>query len=189
MKRWHINTLFGGLVILIVTINLLPSIKRSWMRHSGAVVPTLTRSLAYSDKPARLLSVQGQRWLPPHTVEDAAAYYALVLFPSGRLEEVGGFRRTDGFGYLDVRHWQLWNDNSAGGTEMRISYDALWQTIQVDSQKYDLKKGNLFVIRYSETLTPTVTQLDTIIHDDRPDYEVTKTFKSRLQNDGLVQSL
>jgi len=188
MKRWHINTLFGGLVILFITVNLWPSIKSSWVRNSGAVVPTGTHSLTFSDKPARLLSVQGQRRIPPQTVEDAAAYYALVLFPQGRLEEVDGSSSSDGFRHVDVKHWQLWNGNSFGGTDMQIAYDAMWQTLQVDSQKYDLKKGNLFVIRYSESLTPTVTQLDTIINHSLDD-EVTKAFKSRLQDDCLVQSL
>jgi len=189
VKRWHINTLFGGLVILFVTINLWPSIKRSWVRNSGAVVPSVTHSLAFSDKPARLLSVQGQRRTPPHTVEDAAAYYALVLFPEGRLEEVYDLNNLNDLGHLSVKHWQLWNGTRVGGTDMRIGYDALWQTVEVNSQKYDLRKGNLFVIKYSQTLTPTVTQLDTIIHDNRPDEEVTKVFKSRLSDDGLVQSL
>ncbi|HKE57812.1 MAG TPA: hypothetical protein VKB46_13960 [Pyrinomonadaceae bacterium] len=188
MKRWHINIVFGGLVTLFVTMNLLPSIKHSWVRYSGAVVPTGTYALTFSDKPARLLSVQGQRHIPPHTVEDAAAYYALVLFPQGRLEEVDGFSSSDGLRYLDVKHWQLWKGNAFDGTDLRIAYDAVWQTVQVDSQKYDLKKGNLFVIRYSENLTPVVTQLDAIINN-KADYEVTKAFKSRLQDDSLVQSL
>jgi hypothetical protein len=188
MKRWYINALFGGLVILFVTINLFPSIKQSWVRNSGAVVPTGSYALTFSDKPARLLSVQGQRRIPPHTVEDAAAYYALVLFPQGRLEEVDAVSSSDGFRHVDVKHWQLWNGNSVGGTDMRIAYDAVWQTLQVNSQKYDLKKGNLFVIRYSESLKPTVTQLDAIIND-KADYEVTKAFKSRLRDDSLVQSL
>jgi hypothetical protein len=69
-----------------------------------------------------------------------------------------------------------------------VVYDAVWQTITVESKTYRLAKGNLFVIRFDQAGRPTVTQLNATVNQRDWDAAV-KAFKSLVPDDPLVQQL
>jgi hypothetical protein len=188
--RKHVLAFALVLLVMLTTMAFLPSVKNSWLRLSGAVIPTGSRTESYTDKPIRILSAEGQRWLMGDRLEDASAYHALVILPSVPIRNSGGSSGNDGYHHRLVEKW-LMRGNEEKGIE--INYDAMRQTITVDSRTYSLRSGNLFVIRFAENWKPEVTQLSRIINERSDKVEESKTlidaFKSALPEDEMIQQL
>lgn len=191
-KRKLTFGLGSALLIVFAFTFYLPQAKKRWLRHTGAVIPGGSHTQSYTDKPCTILSVIGERWAPDGRLEDAAAYHALVVFPMimpSTNEWVSG---GDGLTHTDIQKWRAPNvagmASDLAGTDLAIVYDALWQTITVESKTYRLANGNLFVIRYDQNWRPTVTQLNQTVNQRGIDSEV-KAFKSLLPDDKLVQQL
>jgi hypothetical protein len=188
--------LFGlgfALLIMLAVVVYLPSAKKRWVRYTGAVIPNGSSTHRYSDKPFTILSVTGERWATGGRLENASAYHALVIFPIVMPEAYDGVSGGDGFTHTDIRKWRLPKGErpSADVTEekaLAIVYDAVWQTITVDSRTYQLAKGNLFVIRYDQNWQPAVTQLNATLNNAGMEEEV-NAFKSVLKDDKIVQQL
>jgi hypothetical protein len=187
--RKHIFGLVLGSLVMLTTIALLPSVKTRWLHLSGSVIPNASRTESYTDKPIRILSVEGQRWVTWNKPEDASAYHALVVLPSVPISDSGGLSENDDYGDRLVKRWLVRGNEEK---ELEITYDAIWQTITVDSRTYPLKKGNLFVIHFDENWKPQVTQLSITINggDTVEEREKLKdAFKSALPEDKIVQQL
>ncbi|MDQ3819025.1 MAG: hypothetical protein M3362_15300 [Acidobacteriota bacterium] len=189
IRKHALGPLFG-LLILFSTISILTPVKKAWLRYTGAVSPSGSRTHTFTDKPARILSVSGQRWVTWDRQEEATVYYALVLFPSSMVNNNGFVSGGNDFTYTDIERWLVWNDKEGSyQPQLEIDYDAMWQTISVDSKSYKLSKGNLFVIRFDDAWKPTVTQLGITINIDASPEDLINTFKSALREDRLVQQL
>jgi hypothetical protein len=187
--RKHIFGLGLGSLVMLTTIALLPSVKTGWLRVSGAVIPNASRTESYTDKPIRILSVEGQRWVTWDKREDAAAYHALVILPAVPISDSGGLSESDFYSDRLVKRWLVRGNEER---ELDITYDAMWQTITVDSRTYPLRKGNLFVIRFDENWKPQVRQLSTTINRRNNVEELERlkdAFKSALPEDKIVQQL
>jgi hypothetical protein len=178
------------LLVMLTAMASLPNIKNRWLRLSGAVIPNGSRTESYTDKPIRILSAEGQRWLTGDRLQDASAYHALVILPSVPISNIGDSSGNDGYHHRLVEKW-LMRGNEEKGIE--IDYDAMRQTITVDSRTYSLRNGNLFVIRFGENWKPEVTQLSKIINERSIKVEELKTlmdaFKSALPEDEMIQQL
>ncbi|HMJ24940.1 MAG TPA: hypothetical protein VK475_03895 [Pyrinomonadaceae bacterium] len=184
---------FGSALLLVFALALyLPSAKRRWLRHTGAVIPSGSSALSYTDKPCTILSVTGERWAPSGRLEDAAAYHALVVFPIVMPGAYYSLSSGGGLTQTDIQKWRAPNVEGMVGdlneVDLLVVYDALWQTITVESKTYRLANGNLFVIRYDQSWRPTVTQLNQTLNQIGADSEA-KAFKSLLPDDKLVQQL
>jgi hypothetical protein len=182
----------SALLIIFAFAFYLPQEKKWWLRHSGAVIPGGSTTMRYTDKPCTILSVTGERWVPNGRLEDAAAYHALVVFPIVMPSADYSLSGGDGFTHTDIQKWRAPNVegmvSDLDGADLAVVYDALWQTITVESKTYHLANGNLFVIRYDQNWRPTVTQLNQTLNQRELDSEV-KAFKSLLPDDKLVQQL
>jgi hypothetical protein len=165
-----------------------------WLHRSGAVIPNGSHTLAFTDRPFRLLSVEGQRWVDGRLLE-ASAYQALVIFPAVIPQDKSSTSGGDGFSHTDTQRWLVpiggrpANDQSFEEKELTINYDALWQTIALENRIYHLKRGNLFVIRFDQNWQKSVTQLNLIMNGSADDQEVIDAFKSVLKDDQAVRQL
>jgi hypothetical protein len=192
LKRPMIGSI-AGLLMTLAVVALVPSAKRTWVRLSGAVVAGGSRTHSYADKPARVLSVEGRRWVTWNESEGASAYHALVIFPRGELKDLGGVSGGDGFTYTRAERWHVreWQPQTVAGEEIRlgIAYDAFWRTVTVDSQAYRLADGNMFVIRFDKQRGLSVTQLNMTVDKGAGIDEVVGAFKSKLPEDEVAQQL
>ncbi len=188
--RKNVLGLGFGLLIVIVVTALLPSIKNRWIRLSGAVFLTnASRTHTFMDEPMRILSVGGQRWVTSNKLEAASAYHALVLFPSVSISDNGSTSSGGNYNHSFISKWLVQGN---GEKELEIIYDAMWQTITVDSQTFHLKNGNLFVIRFGESWKPKVTQFNQTISktgEIREHDRLRDAFKFLLPEDKMVQQL
>jgi hypothetical protein len=178
------------LLVMLTTMAFLPKVKNRWLRLSGAVIPNGSRTESYTDKPIRILSAEGQRWLTGDRLEDASVYHALVILPSVPVSNSRSSSGNDGYSQRLVEKWLMPGNEEKG---IEINYDAMRQTITVDARTYSLRNGNLFVIRFDENWKPNVRQLSQIINERSNDVEESKilidAFKSALPEDEMIQQL
>src|SRR5947209_9229725 len=191
--RKHCVGFIFGLLILFSTLSLLTPVKRTWLRSTGAVIPNDSRTDSYTEKGVRILSVTGERWVTWDREEKASAYYALVILPRAAVKNIGFVSGDDGFTHTNIEKWLWYNDRPyepmTEQKQLQIDYDAMWQTITVDSRAYNLSKGNLFVIRFDEGWKHAVTQLGVTINWDAAHEDIINAFKSVLPEDKLIQGL
>jgi hypothetical protein len=192
-----LKLIFGivfGLLIWFAVAVYLPSAKAMWLHHSGAVIPNGSHSLVFTDKPFRLLSVNGQRWVDGKLLE-ASAYHVLVIFPAVIPQDMSSSSGGDRFSHTATQKWLVptggrsANVQSFEGKELTINYDALWQTVALDNRTYHLKQGNLFVVRFDQNWQLTVTQLNVTMNAATDDQEEIDAFKSALKDDPMVRQL
>lgn len=180
------------LIMVFVASALKPSAENYWLYASSAVIPHGTTTHSFVDYPnIKLLSVEGERWTSENERLRAKAYYALVILPKIPLRENGSVSGGNSKTYTNTLKW-LSDSNSAGNyrntqeRDLTVIYDAIFQTIKIDSESYSLSRGNLFVIRLNEEWQPQVTQLDTIVSGD-DEFEARKYFKRAFPDEEAVQ--
>ena len=84
-------------------------------------------------------------------------YYALVFYPEGRIiSGVGGNRSSDpisknGIGWAISKGYEK-------EREFVVEYNAIDFSIKIENSDYQLKKGNLFVVRIDKDWKPQVSQ-------------------------------
>jgi hypothetical protein len=146
LKKW----VFGigvGLLMMIAAIALQQVGKSVWLHWSGAVIANGVRAHGYTDKPFRILSVSGQRWSKWEHLERASAYHALVVLPETVPDGSARLSLAEGFTHTVIERWQpskgSFGNSSPDERELAVKYDAVWQTVTIDSHAYDLAHGNL----------------------------------------------
>lgn len=192
-----LKLIFGvvfGLLILFAASFYLTSAKRMWLHHSGVVIPNGSHTLVFNDRPFRLLSVEGQRWVDGRMLE-ASAYHVLVIFPGVIPQDRSSSTGGNGFSQTDTQRWLLQtggrhtNAQSFEEKELTINYDALWQTVALENRTYHLKQGNLFVIRFDQNWQSAVTQLNVTMNAAADYQQEIDAFKSALKDDPMVRQL
>jgi len=188
----HVVGAACGLFTMIAATALVPQMKTTLVRWSGAVMPNSSRTEIYSDKPLRILSISGPHWATWDNQEDASAYHALVVLPVVVPEDSGSVSGGDGFTHRKIEMWHASNGQPTSDTtarELEINYDAIWRTITVDSHTYHLAKGNLFVVRFDQNWHPEVTQLNATFNKVADVKEVINVFKSVMSDDKILKQL
>jgi hypothetical protein len=180
------------LILVFIALALKPSTENYWLYASSAVIPHGSTTRSFVDYPnIKLLSVQGERWTSENKRTRAKAYSALVILPKVSLRENGSVSTGDGRTQTDTLKWLRENSlaNDYQNTEERnltITYDAIFQTMRIDSESYSLAAGNLFVIRFDEKWQPQVTQLNTTVSED-DEFEAREYFKRAVPNEEALQ--
>lgn len=180
-----ITTMFFGLI-------LQPRMQNAWLRYSGAVIVNGKHTHTYTDKPFRFLTITGERWNNQGELKPASAYHALIVFPSASIENLFGTSSSNGLSRLDTGSWLVkknrYNDEQET-KEIAIKYDALRQTVTLESKTYSLSNGNLFVIRFDRTQQTEVIQFDAIVKA-RVDVDMLENlYKSLLPDDNVISGL
>lgn len=182
------------LLMAFVVLALKSSAERYWLHASGAVIPSGTWTLSFADqKNIKLLSATGKRWIAQDKTVEARAYHALIILPSVPLIENGSISSNDGITETSTLKWLIEESlvSNRRNTEeyaLTVTYNAVFQTVAIDSKTYSLANGNLFVIRLNEEGRPQATQLDeTFTGDDEP--EVREIFKRAVPNEEAIQKV
>jgi len=190
-----------GLLILFAVVVYLPAAKAMWLHRSGAVIPNGSRTLVFTDRPFRVLSAQGQRWVDGRLLE-ASAYHVLVIFPVVIPKDAGSSSGGDGFSQTQIQKWMVPTGGRPADAqsfevkmlsfevkELTISYDALWQTVALQNRTYHLKQGNLFIVRFDQNWQSAVTQVNVTMNGAADYQEEIDAFKSALKDDQMVRQL
>src|SRR6266480_2169720 len=160
------------LAILFIVNLTLPKAERKWLHFSGAVMPSGSHTMRYEGKPVRYLSVSGDRWSTWEKLERGYAYHALVLFPQSPVTDGAWSSVSNGMTQTDIERWLVTTVHSANVSsseqmELSVNYNAIWQTIKVNSETYHLTNGNMFVITFNGSGGhPAVRQLDLRINPE-----------------------
>ena len=152
------------LLVAVVAAVASPQLRRARMYMTGSVIPDGSRTLVSSEHNRVWLSGVGRRWVTRDRQEEAAAYYALVVPPRGRVRADGSASANDGFSQTDTLKWVAERDLGGGALEqaggsLTVRYDAVGRDVTIGPDTYSLSKGNVFVIRLDEGWRPHVTQV------------------------------
>jgi hypothetical protein len=94
-------------------------------------------------------------------------------------------------------HVVIWTPPNASGSfsentsqqKLEILHNAIDASISIAGKTYELKRGNMFIIRIGDDWLPTVTQLNEISEEQVTQQVTLDRFKSALRNDSFMQKL
>ena len=158
-----------------------------WQFTPGILVPY--GSGEHALKPTgSLVYVEAARRISPAKLEQGfSVYHALIFAP-----EANCGSSSDGKGPISIQR-PFWKCKDIGRGEdfipLTISYDAAHRTLRVNSQSFDVSRGNLFVIRLDDNWNATANQLPVILSRTLEPKDVLHAFKLAVPHDQLIQSL
>ena len=158
-----------------------------WQFTPGILVPYGSGGHAF--KPVgQLLYVEAARRISPAKLEEGfSIYHALIFSP-----EANCGSSSTGQGPISIQR-PFWKCKDIGRSEdfipLTISYDAVHRTLTINSQSFDVSRGNLFVIRVDDNWNVTANQLPVILSRSMEPKNVLHAFKLALPHDRPVQSL
>jgi len=165
----------------------------AWMDWTGTPMVTGTSSWTLTGKPVRIFTLlarppQETQWNAP----DVAAFHVLVVACADSLTDGKGSNASNGISATWNHVWSAWSGEP--GRERAVQralttrYSGVSRTLRVGSERYSLKAGNLFLVRYDERGRMSVRQLPQTVLD--PDsYHAMTTFKTLLPTDAAVQNI
>ena len=163
-------------------------ILEDWQFTPGILVPYGWGGHAL--KPVgEFMSLEGSRRISPAKLEDGySIYHALVFAPQANCGTYVAINQ----GAISIAR-PFSKCKNIGRSEdfypLTISYDAVHRTLTINSQSFDVSRGNLFVIRIDDNWNATANQLPVILSRTLEPKNVLHAFKLALPNDRLVQSL
>jgi hypothetical protein len=134
------------------------------------------------------MSLEGSRRISPAKLEDGySIYHALVFAPQANC---GTHVATNEGAISTARPFEKCKDAAQSKDyPLTLSYDAVHRTLTINSQSFDVSRGNLFVIRVDDNWDATANQLPVILSRTLEPKNVLHAFKLALPHDRLVQSL
>ena len=166
----------------------IQDILNDWQFTPGILVPY--GSGGHALKPVgQFLSLEGSRRISPAKLEDGfSIYHALIFSPEANCGSSVAINQ----GQISIAR-PFWKCKDIGRSEdfipLTISYDAVHRTLTINSQSFDVSRGNLFVIRLDDNWNATASQLSVIVSRSMEPKSVLHAFKLALPHDRLVQSL
>lgn len=161
------------------------------MRLSGGLTAYSVGQTTFYGTPIRVLNVGGDRWVSWDESKPAAVYYALVLLPTATACNNSSGGGGNGFLHTGAWSWLTRKDKEGREQEIRLeaTYHASRRTLTIDSRSYYLADGNLFVIRFDDSVRPIVRQLDATINENVEIKLMFDLFKSLLRGDEAAEKL
>lgn len=124
-----------------------------------------------------LLYLRGKRQPVTENSKDIPLYYALISSPDAYI--VGGVSSgTWGFEPY-YTHGVAWNTPENFRKELPVRYDVMTGSISVDNKIYQLKQGNLFVIKIDKNWKLQVFQLKNVIGEITDDRSILSVFEKK----------
>ena len=145
---------------------------------------------------ALLISMAGQRrTAATAALSPVSVYHALVIHPLAPVAGSGsGGRWSDDPVSSHVVIWTLPNANGSfsentSQQKLEILHNAIEATVSIVGKTYELKHGNMFIIRIGSDWLPTVTQFNERIEQQITQPAALDRFKATSRNDSFMQKL
>jgi hypothetical protein len=153
-----------------------------WMR--GGVVPSGTDVTVISGRPARIFTVLGHRLGHDRgSVTPRAIYHVLTLIAADSVSEVSTPGSAGVFHATATASFLAWTGPCGRETSARrdlvTQYDAVRRRVRIAGERFDLSRGNLFIVRYDPAGRQFVTQVPRTISDPLDTIDAFRGFLSR----------
>jgi hypothetical protein len=166
----------------------------AWLDWSGTPTVVGTSTFTMGGMPGRLFTLL--LTLPPRDAQwntaSTAAFHVLVVACADSLTDQGESKNSTALSATWNHRWNAWT--GARGHERAVQhalatrYSAVSGTVRLGDQRYSLKEGNLFVVRFDERGRMSVRQLPQTFLDPSSNNAMTM-FETLLPGDADVQSL
>jgi hypothetical protein len=175
---------------------LLKATYGDWQNRNDITIAAGAQMHGCKGNRAALISMAGQRKTPAQAaLTPVSVYNALVIYPLAAVTSSGnGGRLSDD---PVSSYVMLWTPANASGSfsentsqqKLEILHNAIDASISIAGKTYELKRGNMFIIRIGDDWVPTVTQLNEISEEQVTQQVTLDRFKSALRNDSFMQKL
>jgi hypothetical protein len=157
-----------------------------WLNKAGIVRPGSSGSYSLKNENTTTLWLKGFRQPVSEDKKiQIPVYYALIFYPEGRtIGGAGGGNRSDDPLSTNGISWAI----SAGyerEKEFVIEYNAVNFSVKIENSNYQLRKGNLFIIRIGKDWKPQISQLKTYLDKPADEKSVIALFNKELSGELL----
>jgi hypothetical protein len=180
------------LLLVLVLMGAAAQTVRSqvdWQFTPGILVASASRQTSLKPQ-GSLISLEGSRRVSLAKLDDGfSIYHALVLAPESTCG--GSSQLNDGPRSVQTPTWRCAKSNGKDTQfqPLKITYDALGRTVTVNSQSFDLSRGNLFVIRLNVDWESSTTRLAVILTRWAEPKNILRAFTIALPKDEFILGL
>ena len=173
-------------IVLLLAPSLAQPAQDDWQFTPGILVTAGSR-LNNLQPNGSLVSVQGSRRISRAKLKDGFSIYHVLLFapesPCG-----GSSTFNDGPQSTETPVWKCGKDQPEFHP-LKITYHALNNTLTVNSDSFNLSRGNLFIVRIDNNWKSSTVQLARFLNRWSEPNKVLQSFRKSLPNDQLVRKL
>jgi hypothetical protein len=159
-----------------------------WERNPQGIRASTGGTRNLENKNARLLYLKGKQQPVNENSKEIPLYYALVLYPEeGHIVGGGGgvnwsFEPISRNGFT----WAIGQNSYKPEKELLVEYNVIDYTISVQNAVYQLKRGNLFIIKFDDDWNLQVTQLSNVLKEPASDQTILSIFGKKLGENLLL---
>jgi len=134
-----------------------------------------------------LISVEGSRRISQAKLKDGFSIYHVLVFapesPCG-----GSSTLNNGPQSIETPVWKC-GKSEPEFQPLKVTYHALKATVTINSESFDLSRGNLFVIRFDNDWKGSAVQLTRSLGRWAEPDKVLHAFRKALPNDNSIRTL
>ena len=167
-----------------------------WQKRAGLTLNAGSRMHGCKGNRALILVMSGKRKTDRATSPAlVSVYHALVFYPGGSVSGSGsGGRWGDDPVQSNVVIWTVPNANGSfsrntSDRKLEILNNEIDGTITIVGKTYHLNGGNMFIIRFGEDWSLTVTQLNDTFEEQATPQASLNQFKAIFKQDASIQAL
>jgi hypothetical protein len=158
-----------------------------WEKNPQGIRYSTSGMRSLENKRASFLYLKGKQQPVNENSKEIPLYYALVIYPNGRI--IGGagggtwsFEPISRNGIT----WAIAENSYKPEKELLVEYNVIDYTISVQNKVYQLKRGNLFIIKFDEDWKLQVTQLKDFVKEPVSDQTILSIFGKELGENLLL---
>jgi hypothetical protein len=159
-----------------------------WEKNPQGIRASTSGTRNLENKGASLLYLKGKQQPVNENSKEIPLYYALVLYPE-EAHIVGGgggvnwsFEPISRNGFT----WAIGENSYKPEKRLLVEYNVIDYTISVENKVYQLKRGNLFIIKFDEDWNLQVTQLSNPVKEPSSDQAILSIFGKKLGENLLL---
>ena len=158
--------------------------------NDAIIANTSSEMSPFDNANGQLITICGAR---KSSLQQFSLYHCIILYPKGELIDQGSKTSTEGVVSTLTDTWKIQKSLRRGQKSIQegsliIKYNASNKSISVDSDEYEVAKGNLFVIRFDGKERAKVKQVLATL-DGCVDAEEVLNFYKKVLPDREIKSL
>jgi hypothetical protein len=166
--------------------SLVARAQDDWQYTPGILVVSGSR-LSNLEPKGSLISVHGSRRISRAQLKDGfSIYHVLVFAPESPCGRSSTFNK--GPQSIETPIWRC-GKSEPEFLPLNITYHALDATVTINSESFNLSRGNLFVVHFDNVWKGSTVQLTRSVNRLAEPEKVLHAFRKALPNDHLVRTL